>query len=77
MGPSCTHIELKKAAKVLEAVSPMELMRVSQAAAIAGLNKETLNRRIRKGELPAWGFPRRVRLEDVLKPYTPPDASQE
>jgi hypothetical protein len=46
-------------------------LRVAEAAAIAGLNPETLRRRIRRGELPAWGSPRRVALNDVLQQFVP------
>jgi hypothetical protein len=50
---------------------PVGLMRVAEAAAIAGVSVETLNRRIRVGQLPAWGRPRRVCLDHVLQPFMP------
>jgi hypothetical protein len=34
-------------------LSPSQLMKVSEAAMVAGLNPETLRRRIRRGELKA------------------------
>jgi hypothetical protein len=53
------------ARKVLTPVlTPERLMKVS----VAGLNPKTLRRRIRLGQLRAWGFPRRVLIEDVLPP---------
>jgi hypothetical protein len=51
---------------------PFGLMKVVEAAAIAGLNPETLRRRIRRGELAAWGSPRRVALADVMQQFEPP-----
>jgi hypothetical protein len=36
-----------------------------------GLNPETVHRRIRRGELRAWGRPYRVALEDLLPLYEP------
>jgi hypothetical protein len=53
---------------VSAALTPERLMKVSEAAMVAGLNPETLRRRIRLGQLRAWGFPRRVLIEDVLPP---------
>ena len=51
---------------------PVQLMRVSEAAALIGVHPETLRRRIRRGELPAYGKPpRRVAVEDLLEPYKP------
>jgi hypothetical protein len=47
------------------------MMKVSDAAAIAGVNPETLRRRIRRGQLQAWGSPRRVALNDVLQQFVP------
>jgi hypothetical protein len=52
---------------------PSGLMRVSQAASILGLNPETIRKRIRRGQLTAWG--RRgtlhVALADVLPQFDP------
>lgn len=46
-------------------------MRVPEAAMLTGHNPETLYRRIRRGELRAWGRPFRVALDDVLLMYLP------
>jgi hypothetical protein len=48
------------------------LMKISEAAALAGVNPETLRRRVRRGELPGWGFPRKVSYADVMKQFIPP-----
>lgn len=45
------------------------LYRVRDAALIVGLHEDTIQRRIRSGEVPAYGFPRMVALADLLKPY--------
>lgn len=50
---------------------PLELLRVREAADLCGLNPRTLWKRIKKGELAAWGSPRRVRISDVLLPFDP------
>jgi hypothetical protein len=50
---------------------PVGLIRVSEAATIAGVSVETLNRRIRRGLLHAWGCPRRVCLDQILTPFVP------
>ena len=50
---------------------PVGLMRVADAAAVAGVSIETLNRRIRAGRLLAFGRPRRVCLDHVLAPFVP------
>jgi hypothetical protein len=46
-------------------------VKIAEAAAIAGVNSETIRRRVRRGELAAWGSPRRVALGDVLRQYIP------
>jgi hypothetical protein len=66
-------MEINDAKKILRRnAPPFGLMRISQAAALAGLHPETLRRRIRRGELAAWGFPRRVAYADVVRQYEPP-----
>jgi hypothetical protein len=63
---------IKQAAAVLRGIAePGRLLRVRDAAAMAGLHEETVRRRIRSGEVPAYGFPYRVNLADLLKPYEP------
>lgn len=66
-------MEIKDAKKVLRNMPPptFGLMKISQAAALAGCHVETLRRRVRRGELAAWGFPRRVALSDVLRQFDP------
>ena len=51
--------------------SPVELMKISEAALVLGVNDETLRRRIRQGKLRAWGArgTMRVRLSDLLPEY--------
>jgi excisionase family DNA binding protein len=66
-------MDLAEARKLLRRTAPPGLLRISEAAAVAGVHPETLRRRVRKGELPAWGSPRRVRREDVLKQFIPAD----
>ena len=66
-------MELSDAKKAIRRNPPtFGLMKISQAAALAGLHPETLRRRVRRGELTAWGFPRRVALADVLEQFNPP-----
>ncbi len=63
---------LNEAAAVLGKIpEPGSLRRVRDAALIVGLHPETINRRIRAGEIPAYGFPRRVDLADLNKLYEP------
>ena len=52
---------------------PHELVRISDAAALAGLNCQTVRRWVRQGRIQAWGFrgSRRVRLDDLLPANTP------
>lgn len=50
-------------------VPASRLMRVQDAAYAAGMNAETIRRRIRSGVLRAWGRPARVLLADLLPPY--------
>jgi predicted DNA-binding transcriptional regulator AlpA len=52
--------------------NPMELLKVSEAADLCGVHPKTLWRRIQRGELRAWGSPRRVRIADVLWEFEPP-----
>jgi predicted DNA-binding transcriptional regulator AlpA len=55
----------------------MELLRVRDAADLCGMHPRTLWRRIKSGQLPAWGSPRRVRISDVLVRYDPEAPSRE
>jgi hypothetical protein len=65
-------MNLAEATKVLERISPPSgLMRVTEAAMLTGHNPETLRRRIRRGELRAWGRPYRVAISDVLPMFMP------
>jgi excisionase family DNA binding protein len=67
-------MDINDAKKVLNSIPPPSfgLMKISEAAALTGLHPETLRRRVRRGELRAWGFPRRVSLSDVMKQFIPP-----
>lgn len=51
--------------------SPFELFKISAAASMCGFNEKTLRARIRRGELPAYGKPWRVRMEDIFVAYDP------
>ncbi len=63
---------IAEAKRVFEKLPPpCGLMRVSEAAAAAGLHPETVRRRIRRGEVRAWGFPHRVLVADLLQEYEP------
>ena len=53
------------------AVRPNGLYRVREAAMMIGLNPETIHRRIRRGEIRAWGRPQKVSLDDLLPIYMP------
>jgi hypothetical protein len=66
-------MDVNDAKKVLNSIPPPSfgLMKISEAAALAGLHPETLRRRVRRGELPAWGFPRKVAYTDVMKQFEP------
>ncbi|MBS1856113.1 MAG: hypothetical protein JST11_12160 [Acidobacteria bacterium] len=65
-------MEMNEAKKVLLRTAPtFGLLKISEAAMVAGVNPETLRRRVRRGELAAWGFPRRVALADVLAQFVP------
>ena len=65
-------MNLVEAKKTLERIpAPSGLMRVPEAAMLTGHNPETLYRRIRRGELRAWGRPFRVALDDILPMYLP------
>jgi hypothetical protein len=46
-------------------------MKISEAAAPAGLHPEMLRRRVWRGELPAWGFPRKVAYADAMRQFEP------
>src|SRR4051794_6649235 len=60
-------MDLPEARNFLRQVPPpMGLMKISEAAAIAGVCAETLRRRVRRGELAAWGNPRRVAREAAI-----------
>ena len=52
-------------------VRPYALYRVREAAMMVGMNPETIRRRIRRGEIPAWGRPQKVSLDDLLPIYVP------
>ena len=65
-------MSFKEARAVLREIpAPGGLLKVSDAAEIVGLNPETLRRRIRRGQLKAWGSPRRVAIADILFPVLP------
>jgi hypothetical protein len=53
------------------AVRPGGLYCVREAAMMVGLNPETVRRRIRRGEIRAWGRPQRISLDDLLPIYVP------
>ena len=53
------------------AVRPAGLYRVREAALMVGLNPETIRRRIRRGEIRAWGRPQKIALDDLLPIYLP------
>jgi hypothetical protein len=38
---------------------------------MVGLNPETIRRRIRRGEIRAWGHPHKIALDDLLPIYLP------
>jgi predicted DNA-binding transcriptional regulator AlpA len=59
----------KAAKKAFEQPMPHELWKLRDAAEMCGLCTETLYRRIKRGELVAYGRPFRVRLNDVLVPH--------
>ncbi len=62
-----------EAQHVLDTIPPPHgLMRVNDAAAAAGIHPETVRRRIRRGEVRAWGRPRQVLVSDLLPQYQPP-----
>jgi len=52
-------------------VRPAGLFRVREAAMMVGMNPETIRRRIRRGEIPAWGRPQRIALDDLMPIYMP------
>jgi hypothetical protein len=67
-------MNMNTAKKVLRRTAPSGgLMRISEAALVAGVCAETLRRRVRRGELAAWGSPRRVAIGDVLEQFVPRD----
>jgi hypothetical protein len=67
-------MNITDAKQVLDRIPPPSfgLMKISEAAALTGLHPETLRRRVRRGELAAWGFPRKVAYADVMKQFIPP-----
>jgi hypothetical protein len=68
-------MELSDAKKAIRRNPPtFGLMKISQAATLADLHLETLRRRVRRGALAAWEFPRRVALADVLEQFRLPAA---
>ena len=70
-------METKEAHSILQRVRPsIGLMKISEAAQLAGLHPETIRRRVRRGELAAWGNPRRVDLNDLLKLFVPPSVCE-
>ncbi len=61
-----------QAARVLSAIpEPFRLLRVREAAVVTGMHRRTIYRRIRNGEVRAWGNPRRVVIDDLLRPFVP------
>jgi hypothetical protein len=63
-------VTISEAQNVFRTLPPVTgLMRAADAAALAGLNPETVHRRVRRGQVPAWDNPRRVRLVDLLVVY--------
>ncbi len=63
---------VKEAAAVLAAIpEPGRLLRVREAALLMRLDRDTIYKRIRSGQVRAWGSPRRVLLDDLLRPYIP------
>jgi hypothetical protein len=64
-------MDLNEARKVLRRTAPPGLLKIADAAAVAGVHAETLRRRVRRGQLAAWGSPRRVALADVLRQFIP------
>ncbi|MCA2968010.1 MAG: helix-turn-helix domain-containing protein [Acidobacteriaceae bacterium] len=51
---------------------PHELLRISDAAALAGLHSQTVRKWVREGRIQAWGWrgSRRVKLSDLLPEST-------
>lgn len=65
-------MQLTETKNILRQVPPpMGLMKISEAALVAGVCAETLRRRVRRGELAAWGSPRRVSIKDILQQFVP------
>lgn len=65
-------MKMNEAKRIVRRAAPaVGLMKISEAALIAGLNPETLRRRVRRGDLAAWGSPRRVALADVMAQFVP------
>ncbi len=63
---------VKEAAAVLGSIpEPCRLLRVRDAALATGMHRDTIYNRIRSGQVRAWGSPRRVLLDDLLRPYIP------
>ncbi len=66
------HMTLAAARSTLSQIADASgLMRISHAALIAGVNRETIYRRIRRGELRAYGSPWRVAIADLLAEQNP------
>ena len=71
-------MDLSEAKAILkDAIRPKayEVVSVAEAALAVGLSEETVRRRIRRGQIPAWGMKGtlRVRVADLLPPYVPND----
>jgi excisionase family DNA binding protein len=46
-------------------------MTVKEAALTLRMHEDTIRRRIRRGQILAWGRPQRIRIEDLLPVYVP------
>jgi excisionase family DNA binding protein len=54
-----------------QAVRPAGLLRVREASMMVGLNRETVRRRIRRGEIRAWGRPQKIPFDELMPIYVP------
>jgi hypothetical protein len=61
---------ISKLLKQVEPTVPSDLVSVPDASAITGIAERTIWRKIRSGELNAWGPPRcyRISLSELLRP---------
>jgi hypothetical protein len=66
-------MNITDAKKVLTSIPPPSfgLLKISEAATMAGCHPETLRRKVRRGDLPAWGSPLKVSFADVMRQYGP------